>query len=778
METNSFLEKEALDSYLQYAVHVLKRSIPDVRDGLKIVQRRIIYSMSNNKLFFEGKFVKSIKIVGDVLGRFHPHGDLPVYEALVRMAQPFNMRYPLIASQGNFGSIDGDNAADARYTEAKLSLISSFLSKDIEKDCIDMTFNFDNTELEPLVLPSFLPNILLNGSHGIAVGMMSIMPPHNLNDSLEAVISYIKNNNISSKELGDIIKGPDFPTGGILFKEGISDYYEKGYGSIICKGRTIIQENLIIITEIPFGVKKTTILEEINELRKKFSNQIGSVKDESDRFGTRICIYTRKNIQDIEKKIFRYTSLQKKIFFNSLVMLGEKAIRMNLKEIIKSYVDFQDKTLKRSLRFDIDKIKKRLSFLYLLEFASQNIQEIIQILKHDTNTEIFKYFYNFNFNKQEIEKILSIPISRFSRIEKDKIIEEKNSLNEKLEDLNKLFSEKSLRMQYLIQRMNNIQQTTEEKRKTEITDESSVINMSLVDDHKIYVCILKNRFFCKMYMNDLKIKGIKQAPTKLSSIYGDIQDMFVSSEKSNFAVFSNLGRIFRIKPFSELNFLNDSMIDLFDLGEKMLDGEKIVTYTNLSNTGYIIFGTERGKIIYMKQSILSNTRDGTRIVKLRNKDNLSCCTIVEDETFDNIVLINDKGLAANFNLSKIRILNKNTSGVKGIKLQEKDRLISVLATRSKDVIYVFSEKGFAKGIRTTDLRQSISRGNKGTKIINLSEDDKINSVVCSENSEFTFLCPQNIIYRNNIKDLRIHSRYSKGRNILSKHSKNIINVLI
>jgi DNA gyrase subunit A len=717
---NSDISIELKESYLDYALSVIiSRALPDVRDGLKPVQRRILYVMKELGLWPNEKFTKCANIVGNTIARYHPHGDQAVYESLVRLAQDFSMRYSLVIGQGNFGSIDGDPPAAYRYTEAKLSQFAVEMLADIEKESIDFRPNYDNTRKEPVVLPSKIPQLLLNGSLGIAVGMATNIPPHNITEVLLAVKELIKNPDLKINELLNIIKGPDFPTGGVIYgKKTLFEAYKTGKGSIVVRGRVKIEETSrglkrIVITEIPWQTNKAELTRQIANLSvEKIIPQIKEVRDESNKEGIRVVIeISEKNdkiISNIINKLYRLTDLQKNYYFNFIALEnGLQPKLFNLKELLLSWINHRREVIRRRTKYDLEKTKERIEILEGFKKALQNIDLVIRIIRKSKDKPEAKknLISKLKINDRQAEAILEMPLRTLTSLEVKKIIDE---LNEKL----KLKAELETILKYpkkideiIIKESDDLIKKYQDKRRTEIIyeDLTFIKTEEEVIDEDI-ILFINNKKLVKSYKLDTPIEKIVKNKEELGKL-------FIVNTREKILGYSTKGKIYSVpvKEFYENNKYFESNI-------KLEKNDHILDVFRQENKKYLFIVTKfgLGKKIEA-ENILNIKRSGVQIIKLLNNDSLLKVLYTDKE---NILIFTKNGFALNIK-EGIPIQGKSSKGVRIIKLDQNDEIFNA-SLINKDFVLVLFENGFVKKFPVKEINPQ-KRGGRGIKIFDIKE---------------------------------------------------------
>jgi DNA gyrase subunit A len=773
------IEEEMKSSYLDYAMSVIVgRALPDVKDGLKPVHRRILYTMHQMKLFHNKQFKKSARVVGDVLGKYHPHGDAAVYDALVRMAQPFSMRYPLIDGQGNFGSIDGDSAAAMRYTEVRLSKIAEELLKDIEKETVDFGKNFDNTLEEPLFLPSRIPNLLLNGSSGIAVGMATNIPPHNLSEVFEASVRLIENPEMSIEEIMSIIKGPDFPTGALVYSNGnLINAYKNGRGQIIVRARTEIEskakKNNIIITEIPFQVNKSLLLEEIANLVKNETIEgISDIRDESDKEGIRIVISLKQDVNPeiTLNQLFHHTKLQINYGIIMLCLVEGKPKILNIKELLLNFIDYRKKTITRALGFDLKKAKERLHIVEGLVIALKKIDEVIAKIKQSGNIEEAKnsLMKEFGLSEKQALAILEMKLQRLSRLEFQKTIDEKESLLKTIDELNRILGSENEIMKIIKKEFEELKNAYGDSRRTEIVKEESVeLDVEdLIKRENVVITLTNKGYIKRTSLKEYRTqnrggKGLVGTQTREEDF---VKNVIIANTHSWLLFFTDKGRFFRLKvykiPETGRNSKGRAVVNLLELEQ----GENITALLPIEdfNSGSILMATLGGLIKKSRMSDYFTSRNGVKAILLKKNDKLIGVDVIRDKNF--IILATKNGFAVRFREDEVRIMGRVTRGVCGIRLKDNDELIGMVVCESEDeTLLTTSSNGYGKRTFVKDYRLT-GRAVKG--VINLKVNEKTGSVVAlktvNDNDEIILITKFGYTIRLPVKQISVIGRNTQG----------------
>ncbi|MFH0987628.1 MAG: DNA gyrase subunit A [Patescibacteria group bacterium] len=787
------ISKEMRDSYLDYAMSVIvSRALPDVRDGLKPVHRRILYTMHEERLTHGAKFRKSATVVGSCLGRYHPHGDVAVYDSLARMAQNFSLRYPLIEGQGNFGSIDGDPPAAMRYTECRLSAIGEEMLRDIEKETVDFISNYDGTRKEPMVLPSPLPQLLLNGSLGIAVGMATNIPPHNLNEICDGLMLLVKNEDVSVKELCQIIKGPDFPTGGQIFdaKEMVKTY-ETGRGAILNRGKAEIVEKKkdsfdIVISEIPYGVQKSVMLEEIaNLVKKKKIEGIRNIRDESDREGLRIVIELKKDSQPKKNlnQLVKWSQLEK-VFYLNIVALedGLQPKILSLKELMDNFLSHRKKVVRRRTEFGLRKTRERIHVLIGLKKALLYIDEIISIIKKSKDREEAKkkLISRFKFSDIQTEVILETKLQALLKLEQDRI---KNELEEKKkleEELVAILEKKGGIEKIIVKELTLVKEKYGDKRKTEVIARKpgEFKEEDLIPEENNILILTEGGYVKRLSPSSFRsqARGGKGVLGLALREEDKVKHFLFLSSHDEILFFTNLGKVFKTKayeiPGAERQSFGRGILNFLELSS----GEKITSLINFGKKEgkYLIMATRKGII---KKTDISDfevvRRSGLRAIKLRENDEL--VFVKDSQGDDQVILACVSGNVIRFKEKDLRPMGRNASGVLGVRLKNEDAvigmgIISKEALKSKDrKIYFLTlgEKGLAKRTDISKLRLQ-RRGGKG--IIGMRVASKTGclatALLTEGEEELVVISQKGQTIRTKIKSTPILGRASQGVKVI------------
>jgi DNA gyrase subunit A len=793
------ITNEMENSYLSYAMSVIvSRALPDIRDGLKPVHRRILYAMHKLGITSGAKFVKSARVVGEVIGKYHPHGDTAVYDSMVRMAQEFSLRYPLIWGQGNFGSIDGDRAAAMRYTEAKMQKITAEILSDLEKETVDFRDNYDGSFQEPIVLPSRVPNLLLNGTMGIAVGMATNIPPHNMNEVYSALRALIKNPEISIDELLEHISGPDFPTGGIIYdKDAIKTAYSTGRGSIIMRGRAHIEENRngkssIIITEIPYQINKANLVIKIADLvREKRITGISDIRDESNREGIRVCIEVKKDgfPNKILNQLYQLTPLQSSFGFN-MVCLTERGIQprlLNLKQILQEFINHREEVITRRTEYELKIAEARAHILEGLKKALDHIDEIIATIRGEKTKELAKeaLIQKFKFSDLQADAILAMRLQTLAGMERQKIIDE---LTEKLafiQECKEILGNKSKIFDIMETEFQEILNKYGDERKTEIIPYGlgKFNAKDMIPNEEMIVSISSRGYIKRVPSNTYKAqnrggKGIKgMSGISISEEEQDtITHIFHTNNHNDILFFSSKGKCFTLPvyeiPQTGRTAKGQALPNFLQLEE----GERITAILDLTvkQGKYMFMATKNGTVKKTSLEEFKNVRkNGLIAIKLKENDVLEWVKVTSGK--DMIMMVTNDGKSIKFNEEQVRPMGRTASGVRGIRLRGKDFVVEMdsLSENSSAVLCVM-ENGLGKMTDITEYREQ-NRGGSGVKVANITS--KTGKVVGAkiispeDNGDILLISDEGLVIRLNIKNIPERGRATQGVIIMRMKSK-------
>lgn len=771
-------------SFLNYAMSVIvDRALPDARDGLKPVQRRILYGMDELKVYYNVAHKKSARIVGDVMGKYHPHGDSSIYEALVRMAQDFSYRYPLVDGHGNFGSIDGDGAAAMRYTEARMSKISAEMLRDLRKNTVDFVPNYDATELEPAVLPARIPNLLVNGATGIAVGMATNIPPHNLGEVIDGTIALMENPELSSEDLMHFIPGPDFPTGGIIMgADGLRQAYNTGTGTIVVRSKCEIIEPKnrkshaeIIVTEIPYGIRKSTILERIGEVAKEhIVDGIVDLRDESSMRGMRIVIEVRNDVNPhvLLNNLYKYTQLQSSFGINNIALVDGRPEALSLKRALEVYINHQIDVITRRTNFELDEDLKRMHILEGFIIATDHIDEIIKIIRGSMNGEEKDLLMQrFNLSERQAQAILDMQLRRLSGLSRQKTEEEYKFLASEVERLRHILESKENKEEIIKNELLEIKAKYNDKRKSEMALhlDLNIENEDLIPRDDVLITITRGGYAKRMKTSEYRSQsrggvGITGIKTKEN----DIVEHVISTSTHDFLLFfTNLGRVYKLKgyqiPEGNRTSKGIPLVNMINFQ----DGEHLAAVTNISDIANqeqcIFFATKKGIIKRTSVSQFQNIRtNGINAINLTEGDELLQVEVTDGHR--EIILGASNGKAIRFNEETVREIGRSATGVRGMKLNEDDELVGMAVVRDdvKDILVV-TEKGYGKRTDADEYRLQ-TRGGMGVKTLNITDKNGRLASLRAVNDDLDLIATTNkgVTIRMHCADISQTGRAAQG----------------
>ncbi len=785
------IENQMRSAYIDYSMSVIvSRALPDVRDGFKPVHRRVLYGMEKLGNFSTAPYKKSARIVGDVLGKFHPHGDSSVYYAMVRMAQSWAMRYKLVDGQGNFGSVDGDGAAAMRYTEARLAKMGEEMMRDIDEDTVDFTMNFDNTIPEPTVMPTRFPNLLVNGASGIAVGMATNMPPHNLTESINACIAMEKNPDITVSELMQYIKAPDFPTGGIIYGlSGVKDAFETGRGRVVVRAKTEIEtegeHERIIITEIPYNVNKKLLIMKIADLvNEKKIDGISNVNDESDRSGMRIVVDVRRdaNSSVVLNKLFKMTELQTSFSVNNIALVNGRPKTLNLKEIIYYFLEFRHDVVIRRTRFQLRKAEARAHIVQGLIIASDNIDEVIRIIKTSANIDEAKkrLCERFGLDDEQANAIVQMRLRQLTNLEQDKLREEYDELQKLIAELNLILTDPEECKRVIISELEEIRDKFGDERKTDIKpDEGDFSVEDMYANDPVVITISHNGYIKRTALAEFRAQnrggvGVKGSDTRDDDF---IEHIYPATMHNYMLFFTQKGRCYWMRVFeihegarnskgraiqNMLNIEPDDKITAFIRVESFNDAD----YNNSHN---IIFCTKKG--IVKKTSLADYSRPRAKgIIAINIREDDSVIDVAMTNGHSQIILADRQGRAIRFPEDKVRVMGRNATGVKGMEIIGDDEIIGMICVDEENPndILVVSENGFGKRSALQDYRIT-NRGGKGVKTLNVT--DKTGELIAikdvNDDNDIVIINKSGITIRLNVENLRVMGRATQGVKLIN-----------
>jgi len=779
------LEEEMKSSYIDYAMSVIvARALPDVRDGLKPVHRRVLYGMHELGLAYNRPFKKSARIVGEVLGKYHPHGDSAVYDTMVRMVQDFSLRYPLVNGQGNFGSVDGDSPAAMRYTEARLARISEELLRDLDKNTVDFGPNFDDSLQEPLVLPAYLPNLLVNGASGIAVGMATNIPPHNLGEVVDGLIALIDNPNLTSEKLIKYIKAPDFPTGGIIYGyDGVKEAYTTGRGRIILRAKANIEtlkndrEN-IVITEIPYQVNKANLIEKIADLvREGKINDISNIRDESDRDGLRIVIELKRDAQPpvILNQLFKHTQMQVTFGVIMLALVNGVPKVLTLQEMMKHFLDHRMDVLIRRTKYELDAAEKRAHILEGYIIALDNIDEVIETIKKSRDVETAKNNLMKKFKLSEIQAkaILDMRLQRLTGLERKKIEDEHKETIKLIERLRGILESENKRKQIIKEELLAIKEKYADERRTEIIHDYKEFSLEdIIAEEDVVVTISHQGFIKRFPVSGYRRqsrggKGVTGVSTKDDDF---IEHMFIASTHQYILFFTDRGRCYWLKvhevPEGGRTARGRSIINLLEKEKDELI-TAFVAVKEFTDNQYLIMATEQGTIKKTVLSAYGNVRKGgINAINLVDDDKLIAVKMTDGN--NDIVIGTRNGFAIRFNEKDVRDMGRTATGVRGIRLQKGDKVVGLLVIKNLQTsVLVVTEKGYGKRSDINDYRIT-RRGGKG--VITVKTTDKVGKMISLmevvDKDELVIISTQGMVIRQAVKDLRVMGRNTQGVRVI------------
>ncbi|WP_315117027.1 DNA gyrase subunit A [uncultured Clostridium sp.] len=773
------IKQEMKKCYIDYAMSVIVgRALPDVRDGLKPVHRRILYSMYELGLAPEKSYRKCARIVGDVLGKYHPHGDSSVYDALVRMAQDFSIRYTLVDGHGNFGSVDGDSAAAMRYTEAKMSKIAVEMLRDINKETVDFSPNFDGSEKEPVVIPSRFPNLLVNGSSGIAVGMATNIPPHNLNEVIDGISMIIDNSEVTIHELMTKIKGPDFPTAGtIIGTRGIREAYETGRGKIIVRAKADIEEeknrHRIIVTELPYQVNKARLIENMAELVKdKKIEGISDIRDESDRDGMRIVIEIKRdsNPNVVLNQLYKHTKMQDTFGVIMLSLVDNEPQTLNLKQMLVYYLDFQKEIIRRRTQFELDKALARAHILEGLRIALDHIDEVINLIRSSKNAEEARngLMNRFGLTEKQAQAILDMRLQRLTGLERDKIEDEYNELVKTISHLKEILANDQLVLGIIKDELNEIKNKYGDERRTLIEQNIDEINIEdLIQEEDVVITLTHSGYIKRISADAYSSqkrggKGIQAAKTKEDDF---IKRVFITSTHSDLLFFTNTGRVYTIKayqiPDAGRTAKGTNIINLIPLNPNE-NIKEVIAMREKIDKGYLIITTKGGIIKKTPIKEFSSIRkNGLNAITLREDDELLKVKVTRGDA--EILIVTQNGYSIRFSEKDVRPMGRTATGVRAISLRNGDIAVTMDIFVEDEYVLVVSKNGFGKRTPVSEYTLQ-NRGGKGMLTYKVTEKTgKLAAArVVKDGDELMLINSSNTAIRICVSDVSITSRSTMG----------------
>ena len=785
------IEDEMKSAYIDYSMSVIvSRALPDVRDGLKPVHRRVLYGMHDLGVRSSSAHKKSARIVGEVMGKYHPHGDSAIYDTMVRMAQEWSLRYMLVDGQGNFGSVDGDSPAAMRYTEARMQKISEEMLSDIEKDTVDYKLNFDDTLKEPTVLPTKIPALLVNGASGIAVGMATNIPPHNLTEVIDGTLEYIKDNSIDIDGLMQFVKAPDFPTGGIIHGyEGVKEAFHTGRGKVVIRGKAEIEEvdgkESIIVTEIPYQVNKADMIKKIADLvNDKKLEGISTIRDESDRNGMRIVFVLKRDAipNIVLNKLYKYSPLQSSFSVNSIALVKGRPQMLNLKDMIKHFVDHRHDVVVRRTKFELKKAEDRCHILEGLIIASDNIDEVIALIKASKNAEDARdnLIKKFKLSEIQAKAIVEMRLRQLTGLEQDKLRNEYEEIKRLIEDLKDILSDEERRMSIISDELNEIKDKYGDSRRSVIEYAGGDLSIEdMIPDEKVVITISHAGYIKRTPLDEYKVQNRGGVGQKASTTRNEdfLEDLFVGTNHQYMLFFTQKGKCFWMRVYeipegsrtskgraiqNLINIEQDDKVKAFICTKDLKDEEYI-------NNHYVIMATKKGQVKKTSLEQYSRPRiNGINAITIKEGDELLEAKLTDGNS--QVMLALKSGKAIRFEEAKTRPMGRNASGVRGIRLQhDKDEVIGMVSVNDMESnILVVSSNGYGKRSKLDDYRIT-NRGGKGVKTISITE--KTGDLVAIKNVDdsngLMIINKSGIAIRMAVEDLRVMGRATQGVKLIN-----------
>jgi len=785
------IEDEMKSAYIDYSMSVIvSRALPDVRDGLKPVHRRVLFGMNEMGVRSSSSYKKSARIVGDVMGKYHPHGDSSVYDTMVRMAQEWSLRYNLVDGQGNFGSVDGDSPAAMRYTEARMQKISEDLLSDIDKETVDFQLNFDDTIMEPTVLPTRVPALIINGASGIAVGMATNMPPHNLSEVIDGIMQYIDNSDVTIDELMQHIKAPDFPTGGTIYGyDGVKEAFHTGKGRVVMKGKAIIENvkerECIIVSEIPYQVNKADMIKKTADLVNDGKIEgISTIRDESDRNGMRIVyVLKRDAIPNIVlNKLYKYTSLQSSFSVNNVALVNGRPQLLNLKDLIHHFVDHRHDVVVKRTNYELKKAEQRAHILEGLIIASDNIDDVIDLIKKSSNAEEARLKLEKKYKLSEIQAkaIIEMRLRQLTGLEQNKLRDEYDELQKTIKGFKELLDSKPMRMSVIKEELLVIKEKYGDERRSVIDYAGGDFRVEdIIPNEKVVITISHAGYIKRTPLSEYKTQnrgGVGQKATKTRD-EDFLEDLFVGTNHQYMLFFTQKGKCFWMRVYeipegsknskgramqNLINIEQDDRVKAFICTQDLKDEEYV-------NSNYVIMATKMGQVKKTSLEQYSRPRsNGINAITIKDGDELLEAKLTNGNS--QIMLAVKSGKAIRFEESKTRPMGRNASGVRGIRLKDnKDEVVGMISVNDMDAnILVVSENGFGKRSSLEDYRLT-NRGGKGVKTISITE--KTGKLVTlksvSDNDDLMIINKSGIAIRMQVEDLRVMGRATQGVKVIS-----------
>jgi len=785
------IEDEMKSAYIDYSMSVIvSRALPDVRDGLKPVHRRVLFGMNEMGVRSSSSYKKSARIVGDVMGKYHPHGDSSVYDTMVRMAQEWSLRYLLVDGQGNFGSVDGDSPAAMRYTEARMQKISEDLLSDIDKETVDFQLNFDDTIMEPTVLPTRVPALLINGASGIAVGMATNMPPHNLSEVIEGIIRYIDNDNITIDELIQYIKAPDFPTGGTIYGyDGVKEAFHTGKGRVVMRGKAVIENvkdrECIIVTEIPYLVNKADMIRKTADLINDGKIEgISTIRDESDRKGMRIVyVLKRDAIPNIVlNKLYKFTPLQSSFSVNNVALVNGRPQLLNLKDLIHHFVDHRHDVVVKRTTFELKKAEQRAHILEGLIIASDNIDDVISLIKKSSNAEEarLKLEKKYKLSETQAKAIIEMRLRQLTGLEQSKLREEYEDLQKTIKGYKELLDSKPMRMNLIKDELSEIKEKYGDERRSVIEYAGGDFRVEdIIPNEKVVITISHAGYIKRTPLTEYKTQNRGGVGQKASKTRDEdfLEDLFVGTNHQYMLFFTQKGKCFWMRVYeipegsknskgraiqNLINIEQDDKVKAFICTQDLKDEDYV-------NNHFVIMATKMGQVKKTSLEQYSRPRsNGINAITIKDEDELLEAKLTNGNS--QIMLAVESGKAIRFEESKTRPMGRNASGVRGIKLKDKnDQVVGMVSVNDMDAnILVVSENGYGKRSSLEDYRLT-NRGGKGVKTISITE--KTGKLVTlksvSDNDDLMIINKSGIAIRMQVEDLRVMGRATQGVKVIS-----------
>jgi DNA gyrase subunit A len=796
------IDEEIKESFINYSMSVIvSRALPDVRDGLKPVHRRVLYAMNELGLLPGRPYKKSATVVGDVLGKYHPHGDSSVYDALVRMVQDFSLRYPLVDGQGNFGSVDGDSAAAYRYTEARLTKMAVELLTDIDKNTVDFAPNFDDRLEEPRVLPSGFPNLLVNGSSGIAVGMATNIPPHNLREIVSAVVALVDNPELDAAQLRQMVKGPDFPTGGFIYgRSGITDYQDTGRGRIVMRAKAVIEENekgnksQIVITELPYQVNKAKLVQDIAELvREQKLTGISALRDESDRDGMRVVVELKRDAipRVVLNQLYKHTSMQSTFGVIMLALVPDPNTRqlvpkvLTLKQCLEHYIEHRHEVIVRRTQFDLDKALEREHILEGLKIAVDNIDEVIALIRaaEDTPSASAQLQSRFGLSERQAEAILNMRLAKLTGLERDKLEEELTEVRSTIAELRSILESKQRRMDILKGELLKLVESYGDERRTEIVSDDGEFSVEdLIAEEEMVVTITHGGYCKRTPLSQYTAQGRGGRGKAAADLKENdfIERFYVASTHTYMLIFTDDGRCFWLKvhelPQAARNTRGKPIVNLINVTPNTRI-RAIVLTKEFTDTESLFFCTKNGTVKKTALSQYSNPRaNGIKAIKIEDGDELMDVQLTSAN--NDVVLATRNGMSIRFGEGDVRAMGRDTTGVKGIELRPEDHVVGMVVIKREATLLVVTERGLGKCSDIGEYRVQ-GRGGKGIKTLDLTLKTghvvALMEVVAED--ELMLMTKQGIALRTKVSAIRVVGRVSQGVKLVALDDNDVVSAV-